>query len=86
MTLLQEIKNGTAPIPEGYTQERFLQAVRDYMNSAAFLLRLTDEGTFHLFDQNEFIDMFEEAGFSVLSSHNTFGTPGRAVVIKAVKE
>ncbi|MBU0996208.1 MAG: lysophospholipase [Proteobacteria bacterium] len=86
MNLLKDIKTGTATIPQGYTQERFLQAVRDYMNSAAWLLRLTDEGTFHLFEKNEFIELFECSGLTVQCVENTFGTPHRAVVIKAVKE
>lgn len=84
--LIKDIEKGKISAPDGYTQEQFLQAVRDYMNSAAWLLRLTDEGTFHLFNQKEFVKLFEEAGFKILDLKHSFGTPQRAVVLNAAKK
>jgi len=83
--LLGNIQTGRISAPDGYTQDRFRQAVRDYMNSAAWLLRLTDEGTFHLFDKEEFVQLFENAGLKVLNAEMSFGTPHRAVVVRAQK-
>ncbi|MFO7560841.1 MAG: methyltransferase domain-containing protein [Desulfobacterales bacterium] len=83
--LLENIRTGQVRAPDGYTQDRFRQAVRDYMNSAAWLLRLTDEGTFHLFDKEEFVQLFKNSGLKVLAAEMSFGTPHRAVVLKAEK-
>lgn len=83
--LLERIAFGDVPIPAGYSHDMFLAAVRDYMNSAAWLLRLAEEGTFHLFGQEEFERLFRESGLTIRSVHRTFGNPQRAVVLVAEK-
>ena len=85
VTLLRDIRNGVASLPRGYDEDRFLQAVREYMNSAAFLLRLFDEGRFRFFEAEEFAELFAGAGLTVRAVERTFGAPPRAVVVRADK-
>jgi hypothetical protein len=81
--LLTDIATGAVPPPSGYTAEQFHQAVRDYMNSAAWLLRLADEGNFRFYSVEEFVQLFEDAGFAVTAVHESFGPPHQAVVLRA---
>jgi len=83
--LLDDIAHGRLPVPSGYRREQFLQAVRDYMNTAAWLLRLTEEGTFHLFEEEEFVKLFESSGFTIKKVMKSFGKPPRAIVLEAEK-
>lgn len=83
--LLDDLDAGRTQAPEHSHTSNLRQSVRDYMNSAAWLLRLADEGTFQLFDARQLEAMFERAGFSVLSCRRCFGTPPRAVVVHARK-
>jgi SAM-dependent methyltransferase len=82
--LLRDIAAGEVTAG-GYSQRELIDAVREYMNSAAWLLRLADEGTFRLFDEAEFRSLFEKAGFGVLAVHRTFGSPERALVLVGEK-
>ncbi len=85
VALLRDIRAGTAaPLP-GYDQDRTMHAVREYMSSAAFLLRLFDEGRFRFFEADEFAELFASAGLTVHSVERIFGTPPRAVVLRAEK-
>jgi ubiquinone/menaquinone biosynthesis C-methylase UbiE/pimeloyl-ACP methyl ester carboxylesterase len=79
--LLRDITSGEVPPQPEYTIEQLVDGVREYMSSAAWLLRLADEGTFHFFDEAEFVEMFREVGFEVVSIHHAFGSPERALVL-----
>ncbi len=79
--LLAAIETAEVPLPRGYSRESFVQAVRDYMNSAAWLLKLSEEGVFKLFGPDEFASIFRRAGFVVREARPSFGTPPRALVL-----
>jgi len=83
--LLRDIAAGDVPAPPGSSRPELVKGVRDYMSSAAWLLRLADEGTFHFFEESGFAALFEQAGFEVLSLHRTFGSPERALVLVGEK-
>ena len=83
--MIEEIGQGLVPPPEGVSSEDFLSGVREYMSSAAWLLRLADEGTFRFFEENGLRQLFASAGFSVEHVTTAFGTPPRAVVLAARK-
>jgi len=83
--LFDDIATGQIEAPYGYEKKQFQQAVRDYLNSAAWLMRLTEEGTFHLFEEDEFVKLFEASGFTVNKVIKTFGAPPRAIVLEAEK-
>lgn len=82
--LLESIESGTVQPPNGLTAERFAAEIRDYMNSAAWLLRLADEGTFRFYSADELAQLFSDAGFEVREVHQTFGPPYEAVAVLAV--
>lgn len=84
-TLIDEIGQGLVPPPEGVSSEEFLGGVREYMSSAAWLLRLADEGTFRFFEEAGLRQLFRGAGFSVEHVTTAFGTPPRAVILAARK-
>ncbi|MFN7950140.1 MAG: methyltransferase domain-containing protein [bacterium] len=85
VALLRDIRAGTVAPLKGYDEDRTLHAVREYMSSAAFLLRLFDEGRFRFFEVEEFGELFAGAGLTVRSVERTFGTPPRAIVLRADK-
>jgi hypothetical protein len=84
-SLIEEIGQGLVPPPEGVSSDDFLSGVREYMSSAAWLLRLADEGTFRFFEENGLLQLFTTAGFSVEHVTTAFGTPPRAVILAARK-
>ena len=80
---LDRLRAGSVDIPPGFSKDSFLTAVRDYMNSAAWLVRLAEEGTFHFFSEDEFQQLFVDAGFTVLECHRAFGPPHQATMLRA---
>lgn len=83
--LLKGIKSGTASPPPGMDADDFAVAVREYVCSAAGLLRLADQGAFHLYEAPALTALFERAGFQVTDVRASMGSPARAVIVKAVK-
>ncbi len=73
-----------SPVP-GYSKEELLQAVRDYANAAAALLRYGEEGIFTLFSEEEINGMLQAAGFGEISIMKTFGEPTQVIIGSAVK-
>jgi ubiquinone/menaquinone biosynthesis C-methylase UbiE/pimeloyl-ACP methyl ester carboxylesterase len=71
--------------PNGMTREDFLNAVRAFANSAAFLLQLEEEGCFKFFSREEFRDLLEEAGFKNILLSDSFGKPHQAYVAVCTK-
>jgi dienelactone hydrolase/ubiquinone/menaquinone biosynthesis C-methylase UbiE len=83
--LVADVAAGRVAPPEGLTAAELVEAIRGYVSSAAWLLRLADEGTFKLFEPGELAALFTDSGFEVLSTHRAFGAPPRAVVVRAVR-
>jgi len=83
--LLTDIESGATRPPPGYDRERLRQAVRDYVSSAAWLLRLTEEGAFRLYDAETLGALLREAGFEVREVRPSFGAPPRAVILRATR-
>jgi ubiquinone/menaquinone biosynthesis C-methylase UbiE len=73
-----------SPVP-GYNKEELLQAVRDYANTAATLLRYGEEGLFALFGEEELKNMLQFAGFQDIVLIKTFGEPSQVIVSTATK-
>lgn len=84
LRFISDLERGSVAIPKGLTAERLLNSAREYVNSAAHLLRLAEEGTFHFFTNHELRAMFEDAGYSVRSVDESFGPPYQANFVRAV--
>ncbi len=84
--LIQRIENDSsyAP-PNGMTKEDFLNAVRSFANSAAFLLQLEEQGHFRFFSRAELKSLLESAGFENISVHDSFGSPPQVYVALGTK-
>ena len=76
--LADDVANGRAAPPPGMSRDRFLEQIRAYSNSAAFLLRLEEEHTFRFFDAERLAAMLEQAGFEAVAVHSGFGDPPQA--------
>lgn len=83
--LLADVTAGRVQPPPGVERDGFISAIRDYMCSAAHLLRLAEEGTFQLYEPEELAALLEEAGLNVDTVRPCFGSPARAVVVRASK-
>ncbi len=83
--LMADVEAGAIAPPEGWDRARLREAVRAYMNSAAWLLRLTEEGTFTLYDASGLAGLLRAAGFEIRSATPAFGAPPRAVIVHAIK-
>ena len=64
-----------AELPEGWDRKTALDSVRSFMNDAQALVELEEAGTFDFFDPDRLRGHLEEAGFSLLKTVETFGTP-----------
>jgi len=71
--------------PNGMAREDFLNAVRAFANSAAFLLQLEEEGSFKFFSREEFRSLLEQAGFKDILLSDSFGKPHQAYVAACTK-
>lgn len=83
--LLEDLSFGRVPPIAGMTLADSIDAVRDYVNSAAWLLRLEEEGTFRFYDEVAFRGLFENAGFVVDHTQPSFGPPYQAWVLRAYR-
>ena len=86
MEFVEGVSRGRIPPPQGIDTERFLEEIRTYTSSAAFLLRLAEEQTFQLFSAEELTRTMAAAGFRVLEVRPGFGDPPQALICVAVKE
>ena len=83
--LVEDVGAGRVPPPPGMDRARFLDELRAYTSSAAFLLRLTDEQTFRFFTPDQLRQMLEQAGFHSIEIRPTFGDPPQAHVAVGLK-
>lgn len=84
--LIQKIEGDRSyQTPNGMAREDFLNAVRAFANSAAFLLQLEEEGSFRFFSREEFRNLLEQAGFKDILLSDSFGKPHQAYVAVCTK-
>jgi SAM-dependent methyltransferase/dienelactone hydrolase len=78
--LVSQVQEGRVQPPEGWTGERLLDELRAYSSAAAFLLRLTEEGTFRFLAQDQLAELMEGAGLVDVRIQACFGDPPQAYV------
>lgn len=61
----------------------FEELQRVFLNDAAKLMQLEEDGEFKFYDLEELASIVEEAGFKVVSMDRAFGDPAQAVVVTA---
>jgi ubiquinone/menaquinone biosynthesis C-methylase UbiE len=67
------------------TPERVAEASRSFLNDAARLLDLEEEGVFRFYDEDELVEIVRAAGFRQVIAEPSFGDPGQAVVVSATR-
>lgn len=65
-------------VPGELNKQQFIEEVRHYVNSAAFLLTLVEEGQFSFFSRSEMRRLMERAGFHRVETFESFGSPPQA--------
>ncbi len=86
MRLLYRIESGRpVAIPKGISRARFVEEVRAYADSAAFLLNLVEEGQFSFLSRAELGELVRRAGFVRARQHLSFGSPPMAHIAVAYK-
>ena len=81
--VLQQIEAEALEPPPGWPKAALADAVRDYIGSAALLLRLAEEGNIRLYEPRDLKRLFEDCDFEVTSIRTSMGSPSRAVVLSA---
>lgn len=66
------------PLPKGMDRATFVAEVRHFLNSAAFLVMLAEEGQFAFFSREEICNLVERAGFRRVENTLAFGDPPQA--------
>jgi ubiquinone/menaquinone biosynthesis C-methylase UbiE len=66
------------PLPPGTDRAGFAADMRAFLNNAAFLLMLAEEGQFAFFSRDELCNLCERAGFRRVENHLGFGDPPQA--------
>jgi ubiquinone/menaquinone biosynthesis C-methylase UbiE len=73
------------PLPRGMDRATFVGEARHFLNSAAFLFMLAEEGQFAFFSREELCNLVERAGFRRVESHPVFGDPPQAHVTVGIR-
>ena len=68
----------TLALPPGMDRAAFAEEMRAFLNHAAFLLMLAEEGQFSFFSRDEICSLVERAGFRRVENHLGFGEPPQA--------
>ena len=63
--------------------EDFDELQRVFLNDAAKLMQMEEDGQFQFYDEDELSEMIHSAGFSLISTHRAFGDPPQAVIVTA---
>jgi SAM-dependent methyltransferase/dienelactone hydrolase len=81
---VEELKAGRGRALLGdQTPEAVADATRSFLNDAARLLALEEDGTFRFYDPDELVASVRAAGFRDVRADESFGDPPQAVVVSA---
>jgi len=78
--LVEQVSREEVALPDGWTQKGLLDELRAYTSAAAFLLRLTEEGTFRFFTADRLRELMAAAGLVDVRVEECFGSPAQAYV------
>jgi ubiquinone/menaquinone biosynthesis C-methylase UbiE len=81
---LDELRRGLARERFGVQgEEQLARSARTFLNDAARLLDLEEQGAFHFWEPDELAALTRGAGFSNLSVRSVFGVPPQATMVAA---
>jgi SAM-dependent methyltransferase len=86
MRLIERLRDaGDVEIPEGLTREDLLTSARTFLNKAAGIIRLEEEGAFEFLPGERLAEMLAAAGFTNIRVRESFGDPPQAFVLSATR-
>ena len=65
----------------GYDRQTLISALREFLNSAANLMRLEEEGVFKFWNARELTDLIVSAGFMAAEAKMSMGSSLQAVIV-----
>ncbi len=74
-----------AEVPVGFTREKLLDSARNFVDHAAELFRIEEEGLFRFYDSASLAELVSRRGFVDVQVDVAFGNPPQAVVITSQK-
>lgn len=74
-----------AELPPGETRASLLASARRFVDHAAELVRLAEEGHFRLYDRESLLALVRCRGFVDASAEDVFGDPPQAVIVTCTK-
>jgi ubiquinone/menaquinone biosynthesis C-methylase UbiE len=78
----------TAPasaLPDGISRESLVASTRSFLDHAADLFRLEEEGMFRFYDSDELRALVARAGFEEITVERSYGDPPQAIIVRCVR-
>lgn len=69
---------------EGLAGDEIEGSIRSFLNEAARLIDLEEQGLFHFWEPDELVSLVRAAGFESVQTRPCFGTPPQAIVLSGV--
>ncbi|MFQ5457386.1 MAG: methyltransferase domain-containing protein, partial [Myxococcota bacterium] len=82
MRLIERLQSsGDIEIPRGLTREDLLNSARAFLNKAAGILNLEEDGAFEFLPKEDLVESLRRAGFRGIQVADSFGDPPQAYVL-----
>lgn len=86
MRLIERLRSSEEiEIPRGLTREDLLNSARTFLNKAADILNLEEDGAFEFLPKEDLVAMLRSAGFRNIRVVGSFGDPPQAFVLSGRK-
>ena len=85
MNAIRLYEDPTTVVPDGHDRQTVLQAMREFIDRGAELLRLEEEGLFHFWTAEAFGDLLRAAGFDAVTTTTSLGSPAQAAIAVGTK-
>ncbi|OGQ90151.1 MAG: hypothetical protein A2289_19825 [Deltaproteobacteria bacterium RIFOXYA12_FULL_58_15] len=74
---------GDDDLPDGWSRSFVLKSIRSFLNDAQALVELGEAGAFEFFEQARLQALLDDAGYDVISTVDSFGSPAQGYVCVA---
>ncbi len=86
MRLIERLRSADdLEIPEGFTREDLLASARTFLNKAAGIIQLEEEGAFEFLPGERLADIMASVGFTEIRVVESFGDPPQATVLRGTR-
>jgi ubiquinone/menaquinone biosynthesis C-methylase UbiE len=86
MRLIERLQSSEeVEIPEGFSREDLLNSARSFLNKAAGILNLEEDGAFEFVPREPLVEMLQAAGFRDVRALDSFGDPPQAYILAGTR-